>query len=182
MKATPNRSGPWATHKARFAFVALAVACVVTCSTEVACRTIPDGWVVLRNSVCSFAGPHDLRNVPEQGEDSFVGRFESQVFYITFDYGWYSDNSFEGHLGRASQGTFQVEEISVNGKLARLGSYADNDHPESHPFVYAAYFPDVLGTGEGKAGETKLYFRVCYKDPELKDIARLILTSIRFNE
>ena len=120
--------------------------------------------------------------MPEQGEDSFVGRFESQEFYITFDYGWYSDNSFDGHLGRASEDTFQVEEVSVNGKLTRLGSYADNDHPESHPFVYAAYFPDVLGNGEGTAGETKLYFRVCYKDAALKDVARLILTSIRFNE
>ena len=178
----PNRSGSWATHKARLAFVALAVACVVSCGNEVAGRTIPDGWVVLRNRVFSFAGPHDLRNVPEQGEDSFVGRFESQEFYITFDYGWYSDNSFDGHLGRASEDTFQVEEVSVNGKLTRLGSYADNDHPESHPFVYAAYFPDVLGNGEGTAGETKLYFRVCYQDAALKDVARLILTSIRFNE
>ena len=182
MKVIPNRSGPWSTHKARLAFVALAVLCVVSGGTEVAGRTIPDGWVVLRNRVFSFAGPQDLRNVPEQGEDSFVGRFESQEFYISFDYGWYSDNSFDGHLARATEGTFQVEEVSVNGKRARLGSYADNDYPESHPFVYAAYFPDVLGSGEGKAGETKLYFRVCYKDPESKAVARLILTSIRFND
>ncbi len=182
MKVIPNRSGPWSTHRARLAFVALAVACIINCGTKFAGRTIPDDWVLLRNHSFSFAGPHDLRNVPVQGEDSFVGRFESQEFYITFDYGWYSDNSFDGHLGQASEGTFQVEEVSVNGKRARLGSYADNAHPERHPFVYAAYFPDVLGTGEGKAGETKLCFRVCYNDPEVKDVARAILTSIRFND
>ena len=182
MKVTPNRSGSWATHKVRLGFVALGVACVVSCGTEVASRTIPDGWEVLRNGVFSFAGPHDLRNVPVQGVDSFVGQFESQEFYITFDYGWYSDNSFDGHLGRTTNSTFQVEEVSVNGKRARFASYAGNEHPESHPFVYAAYFPDVLGNGEGTAGETRLYFRVCYKDAALKDVARLILTSIRFNE
>ena len=150
--------------------MALAVACGVSCGTEVGGRTIPDGWEVMRNHSFSFAGPHDLRNVPVQGEDSFVGRFESQEFYISFDYGWYSDDSFDGHLGRATESTFQVEEVSVNGKRARLGSYTDNHHPESHPFVYAAFFPDVLGTGEGTAGETKLYFRVCYRDPESKDL------------
>ncbi len=182
MKVIPNQPCHGSTHKARLAFAAIAVACVANCGTEVADRTTPDGWEVLRNDSFSFAGPHDLRKVPGQGIDSFVGRFQSHEFYISFDYGWYSDDSFDGHLSRANESTFQVEEVRVNGKRARLGSYADNDHPESHPFVYAAYFPDVLGTGEGKAGETKLYFRVCYKDPESKERARLILTSIRFNE
>lgn len=162
--------------------MALAVAGVVSCGTGVADSTIPDGWEVRRNDSFSFAGPPDLSEVPVQGVDSFVGRFESQELYISFDYGWYSDDSFDGHLGRGNDSTFQVEEVRVNGRRARLGSYADNDHPRSHPFVYAAYFPDVLGTGEGEAGETKLYFRVSYKDAESKEIARLILTSIRFKD
>ncbi len=182
MKPMQNRSSPWSTHKARLALVALAVTVAVSCGTTFAGSTIPSTWEVQKNHAFSFAGPHDLKNVPLQGEDSLVGLFENQEFYIDFDYGWYSDNSFDGHLGRAAGSTFQVEEVNINGKRARLGSYDDNEHPESHPFVYSAYFPDVLGTGEGTAGETKLYLRVCYKNPGSKDAARLILTSIRFNE
>lgn len=139
----------------------------------------PDDWIVHSNAKFSFRGPPDLRTVPVQGIDSFVGRLESQRFHISFDYGWYSDNSFDGHIHLPN---FNVEEVSVNGKRARLGCYDDNRYPETHPFVYAAYFPDIRGIGEGKPGEMKLYLRVCYKDSQFKDIAKRILMSIQLKE
>ncbi len=145
--------------------------------------TISDDWVVHANSKFSFHGPPDLTTVPLQGINSLVGRLENRRFHIAFDYGRYSDNSFDGHVDLPD---FNVEHVTIDRRRAQLGSYDDNKHPEIHPFVYAAYFPDVgeigAGTPEGMPTETKLYMRVCHKDPQFRDMAKRILMSIRLKE
>ena len=117
--------------------------------------------------------------MPVQGIDSLVGQLENREFHISFDYGWYSDDSFDGHIHAPS---FDVDEVSINGKPARLGFYDDNKYPKTHPFVYAAYVPDILGTGEEKVGETKLYFKVSFGDAQLREVAKRILMSIQVND
>jgi hypothetical protein len=159
----------------------LMIATILVLISMASCGTSnpPDDWILHSNDKFSFRGPRDLRAVPVQSIDSFVGRLESQRFHISFDYGWYSDNSFEGHIHLPN---FNVEEVSINGKRARLGFYDDNKHPKTHPFLYAAYFPDILGIGERELGETKLYFKVCFDDLQFRGMAKHILMSIRMND
>lgn len=158
--------------------VFLVFSCVAGCAAQSVRTRIPDRWVVQTNRAFSFSGPRTLRKVPVMGYDSFVGSLENSEFHIEFDYGWYSNSTFDGRLGDKGEGSFQVEEVDINGKTALLGSYENNQYPPSHPFVYAAYFPDLLDTGE-TARAVKLYFRVCYRNRTSKAKARPMLTSIR---
>jgi hypothetical protein len=144
-----------------------------------ACATEPlgpgsDGWRRFENEVFSFAAPDDVREYPVQGIDSLVGRFESAGLFIDFDCGFYSDPSFDGHRDRAG---FEVEPVTIAGVAAELGSYDDGAYPPTHPFVYAAYFAELV-PAVGDEPATALSFRVCCTTADALPTARSILESI----
>jgi len=138
----------------------------------------PD-WVEYSNPHFRFGGPRDLKEVPVHGIDSFVGRFESPALSISFDWGWYSNADFDGHLDKPGAGGFESEEVSIDGVSARLGFYDDNPDPE-RPLVQAVFFSEVPDKGARLPGRTRLSFRVTFRDPALRETALGILRSIRF--
>ncbi len=138
----------------------------------------PD-WMEYSNTHFSFGGPQGLQEVPVHGIDSFVGRFESSALSISFDYGWYSNADFDGHLGKPGSGGFETEDVVIDGVSARLGFYNDNPDPE-RPLVQAVFFPEVPDKDARLPGRTRLSFRVTFRDPALRKTALRILRSIRF--
>jgi hypothetical protein len=165
-------------------------AALVACAALAACAPGPEedepmaaadptaGWSAHAIGAVSFRSPPDVVPVPVQGIDSLVGQLEGPGVSIEFDYGWYSDDSFGGHLGDPA---LRIEEVTVGGRRARLGAWVDTGRADAHPHAMAAYFPDVLGAGEGAPGETKLFFVVRFADPAFADEARRILMSIRID-
>ncbi|MFQ5748931.1 MAG: hypothetical protein ACE5H3_05670 [Planctomycetota bacterium] len=136
-------------------------------------------WREYSNPHFSFRAPDDLGEVPVHGIDSFVGRFESPAFSISFDWGWYSNADFDGHLGKTGAGGFESEETVIDGLAARLGFYDDNLDPEL-PLVQAVFFPEVPDKEARLPGRTRLSFRVAFRDPALRETALRIVRSLRF--
>lgn len=74
---------------------------------------IPADWqTVSAGRAFTFRAPADLKPVPVQGMDSFVGQYENDAFEVSFDYGMYSDPLTHADLaGR---------EVIVDERRARL--------------------------------------------------------------
>lgn len=141
---------------------------------------IPADWQRFSNHAFSFSTPPDVKENTVQGEDSFVGEFVGPALHITFDFGMYSDDSFGGHLGARERGALHVEDETIDGHRARIGTWEDNVYPSGHPFACSVYFPGLGGGDEGQAGEVKLQFTVAFKDRSQSDAAKTIVRSIRF--
>ena len=135
----------------------LAAALVLGCDASVSPpRPAPPEWqTVSAGKAFTFRAPTDLKPVPVQGKDSFVGNYASPTLEVTFDYGWYSDPmDREGYASRA---------VQVDGKSARLVTKDD---------VVAIHFPKITG-------ETKLTMSVRLKGADPKT-AETLLQSIDF--
>jgi hypothetical protein len=135
----------------------LAAALVLGCDSSVSAPPpVPPGWqTVSSGKAFTFSAPPDLKPVPVQGIDSFVGTYASPTLEVTFDYGRYSDPmNREGYASRA---------VQVDGKSARLVTKDD---------IVAIHFPKITG-------ETKLTMSVRLKSANAKT-AETLLQSIDF--
>jgi hypothetical protein len=125
-------------------------------STDSSPPAVPRDWQTIRaGTAFSFKAPPDLKSVPVQGVDSFVGSYASPTLEVMFDYGWYSNSMNDpGHTSRP---------VEIDGKQARLISKDD---------VVAIHFPKVDGA-------TKLTMSVRLKGADATT-AEMLLQSIDF--
>ena len=138
----------------------------------------PAGWRTFELGGIQFFGPPDLIDQHANGEDSLVGLFVGPSMQVDFDFGWYSDDSFIGHFDGVKMRSGTLEQVVIDGHPARLATWSDNRFPPTLPNACAIYVPDVERTGEAR-GETKLEFRVSYRDAQDAEIARKIVLSVR---
>jgi hypothetical protein len=134
----------------------LAVGFGLGCDSSAPAPPVPPGWQAIDAAgAFTFKAPADLKPVPIQGIDSFVGHYVSPTLDVTFDYGRYSDPmKGEGYASRS---------VQVDGKSARLVTQGD---------VVAIHFPKV-------AGDTRLTMRVRLNGADAKT-AETLLRSIHF--
>lgn len=92
-----------------------------------------DDWVTVRaGNAFTFEAPPDLRSVPVQGIDSFVGQYQGEKFALQFDYGLYSNTLDD--LRRDSR--FEREAVAIDG---RPGEIFTGPGPEGCEFEVALY-------------------------------------------
>jgi len=74
-------------------------------------------WVRIEaGNAFSFEAPADIKAIPVQGIDSFVGRYASASFDLSFDYGAYPNNL----SGYRKDPRFTVEEGMIDGRKSRI--------------------------------------------------------------
>jgi hypothetical protein len=130
---------------------------VAGCDSSPPPPPVPPQWqTISARSAFTFRAPADLKPVPVQGVDSFVGKYASSSLEVTFDYGWYSDPM--------ERGGYTSRTVTVDGKSARLVS--------KDGVVVGIHFPQV-------SGKTRLTMvvRLNGADPKL---AETLLRSIDF--
>ncbi|MFT5290448.1 MAG: hypothetical protein ACI8QS_001586 [Planctomycetota bacterium] len=120
-----------------------------------------------------FRIPAGVESIPIQGTDSQVGLLEGAGFRIRFDFGWYSDDSFEG---QGNSPGFSREDVVLGGVAAQLATYT-LDNPSFH-HVVAVYAPNVFNTAEDTPGKTSLFFVVEFENAAESAIAGEIARSI----
>ncbi|MFP6892920.1 MAG: hypothetical protein VCA18_04165, partial [Opitutales bacterium] len=92
---------------------------------------IPDDWVAVKaaRNAFEFKAPPDLKNIPVQGIDSQVGKYESPSMLLTYDYGWYSNS-----LRDEKKPGFSSNIVQIDGKTAKVVTFDG---------VAAVHFPKV---------------------------------------
>lgn len=74
-----------------------------------------DDWVTIKaGRAFRFEAPPDLKSVPVQGIDSFVGRYRADRFALQFDYGLYS-NSLQS---LREDPRYEAETFELDGRQA----------------------------------------------------------------
>ncbi len=136
-------------------------------------ESIPDSWIVYTNHAFCFFGPPGLKELPFHSEDSFAGVFEVQDFRIVFDYGWFSDDSFEGHFALK-------EDVVIDGRQAQFAFYEKLSTMNPTTLVSAVYIPKIRSKEEEEA-PIALSFNVYYKDLRLKDEIEQLIFSLRLS-
>ena len=122
---------------------------------------IPSDWITVKapGQAFEFKVPPDLKNVPIQGADSVVKKYESPSMILSYDYGWYSSP-----LADEKQPEYSSKLVKIDGKTAKVVTYEG---------VAAVHFPKV----KDKNGLT-VY--VTLKKKEAKATALQLFRTIRF--
>ena len=135
-------------------------------------ESIPASWLAYSNSAFRFFGPPGISEQPMHYEDSFSGVFEGRDFRIVFDYGWFSDNGFEGHIALK-------EDVVIDGRQAQFAFYEKLSTVNPTTFVSAAYIPKIR-SAEGDSA-TALSFNVYYEDLGMKAEMEQLIMSLRLS-
>lgn len=74
-----------------------------------------DDWVTTKaGQAFTFEAPPDLRSVPVQGIDSFVGRYKGDRLALQFDYGLYSNTLQD----LREDPRYEAETVEIDGRQA----------------------------------------------------------------
>ena len=131
---------------------------------------IKDPQTITVESAFSFQVPGDMTGVDAEGVDSLVGRFESPVMELDYDYGASAND-----LGNNAKPEFKITLLTVDGHEATIERFQDSASDSSFPLVAAIHFPDA---GNGSA--LTMYARCA--DEDAQDLAVDIFRSIKFSE
>lgn len=143
----------------------LAVSCTPATSVKP-----PPGWVQIDARNFSFHVPPDVKAVPVQGIDSFVGQYEGDSISVGFDYGMYSDPlDYKGRPG------YRSRDERIGGKRAKIVSYYNPATGHSFDYATGAHFPEVNGNG------LKLTVHVMCRTTNDYETAQTIFRTIKFN-
>jgi len=125
------------------------------------------GWVLMDEKAFSFYAPPDMKSLPVQGVDSFVGEYHGDSITLHFDYGRFS-NPLENRDGTGvSEYSSQVELIGgKNAKVVSLHSYGEK--------LVGVYFPSAGGEG------IRLTVTATGKTPSDYETAKTIFRTIQF--
>lgn len=130
---------------------------------------LPDGWYEEDTGPFTLVLPPDMRSVPEQGIDSFVGSYQSNRIDLSFDYGMYTNDLSDWPKNG------KLEWAEVNGHKAKIATF--RDPTANFPFEVGGYF---LSGGKGSAGMALGLFMRC-KTSEAALDARKIITSVQLH-
>lgn len=149
----------------------LLVAFMVAASScaPVTSATPPPEWVRIDAPKFSFYMPPDMKSVPVQGVDSFVGAYQSDSVFLNLDYGRYSDP-----LDRQDLPNYIAHEESIGGKKARIVSYRHAGGGNSFEHAIGVHFPAV-----GPDGVRLTLYATC-KTESGYEIVRTIFRTIQF--
>lgn len=125
--------------------------------------------------------PASLRQIPVNGIDSDIGRYEARGFKVSFDYGAYSNR-----LDYVPDPDQTRTNLVVDGRPCVLVSWREKG---SLPSRTAIHFPVTarLDEGKGSLGEFTvreahgLTLVISYARPELANVAQQICRSIQFD-
>lgn len=124
----------------------------------------PPEWVRIDVKAFSFYAPPDLKPIPVQGVDSFVGEYQGDSITLHFDYGRFSNS-----LDDRDCADYTSNEEQIGGKDAKIASF--NAYGEN---VVGVYFPTAGGE------EIRLTVTATGKSPADHDTAKAIFRTIRF--
>ena len=122
---------------------------------------IPSDWITVKapGQAFEFKVPPDLKNVPVQGKDSLVKKYESPSMILSYDYGWYSSP-----LADEKQPEYSSKLVKIDGKTAKVVTYEG---------VAAVHFPKVKD-------KNRLTVYVLLKKREAQATALQLFRTIRF--
>ncbi len=122
---------------------------------------IPSDWITVKapQEAFEFKVPPDLKNVPVQGKDSLVKKYESPSMILSYDYGWYSSP-----LADEKQPEYSSKLVKIDGKTAKVVTYEG---------VAAVHFPKVKD-------KNRLTVYVLLKKREAQATALQLFRTIRF--
>lgn len=139
------------------------------CVSAVACsarqeieRNVPQGWnTVSVHNLFTFDAPPSINEIPVQGIDSLVGKYEIDGIELWYDYGQYSSTleEYSDHPGYIRQ------KVTVDGRKADIVQTDDG-----HMGIAFSRVP----------GGSKLTLSASYSMPESGDTVRKILESVQF--
>jgi hypothetical protein len=131
----------------------------------------PSGWVQIDAREFKFYAPQDIKPVPVQGIDSYVGEYKGDAISLNFDYGGYSDP-----LIYPERKAYVVHDEQIDGKKARIVSYYDPGTGNPFDFAIGVYFADVNGKG------TRLTMYATCKTTNEYQTATMIFRTITFKK
>ena len=122
---------------------------------------IPSDWITVKapGQAFEFKVPPDLKNVPVQGKDSLVRKYESLSMILSYDYGWHSSP-----LADEKQPEYSSKLVKIDGKTAKVVTYEG---------VAAVHFPKVKD-------KNRLTVYVLLKKREAQATALQLFRTIRF--
>ena len=122
---------------------------------------IPSDWITVTvpQEAFEFKAPPDLKNLPVQGKDSLVRKYESPSMILSYDYGWYSSP-----LADEKQPEYSSKLVKIDGKTAKVVTYEG---------VAAVHFPKVKD-------KNRLTVYVSLKKREAQATALQLFRTIRF--
>jgi hypothetical protein len=124
----------------------------------------PPGWVLMDEKAFSFYAPPDMKPIPVQGVDSFVGEYRGESLTLNFDYG-----RFCNQLDGSSCTDYNANEEQIGGKDAKTASFRLDGKQ-----IIGVYFPSTGEEGEG------LNLTATGIRPVDYDTAKTIFRTIRF--
>ena len=134
---------------------------------------LPGDWQAYSTQMFSFQGPPGLQKQNVHGIGSYLGQFKAPGIDLNFDYGPYADPLEDS---KRNQEGYSVQFTKVDGRNARIVSYADNKASDGLQYCAGIHF---AGTGDR---DNKLTVIVRCKGKE--DLARLhqLLRTIRLGD
>lgn len=146
----------------------------------------PAGWRLAsyNRDRFRFHVPPDMENIPVQGIDSLVGKFESPNITLTFDYGGFSGGLFgekpeEEQSRLRSQPDFELEELRIDGYPAEIMTYRNPDGGISEQANIINL--KVTELSESPNWKTSLRMTAQCRSIDDYETARRIFSSIRFS-
>jgi hypothetical protein len=136
----------------------LLLAAAVWSLSAAAMAQADDDWITVKAGTSfTFEAPADLKPVPVQGIDSFVGQYANAKFSLMFDYGQYS-NRLEELRGNPQ---FEAETTVIDGRKAEIFT---GPGAEGCDFVSAVYIVvrepialNMTACANGYAGVVQLH-------------------------
>ena len=147
----------------------LAMASSCTPATSDTSVSPPSGWVQIDAREFSFYVPPDMKAVPVQGIDSFVGEYKGESISLDFDYGHWSNR-----LDDEEEPNFIANEERIGGKKARVVSYDAPNSIHTYDYAIAVHFREV------NENDNRLTVYATCKTANDRETARTIFRTIKF--
>lgn len=135
---------------------------------------VPTNWVQIDTHRFTFCLPPNIKQIPYQGIDSFVGAYESDSVHLRFDYGLYSNALDKWELEASGCTDYTSHETIIHGEKAHIASYYFR-HPNPFNYEIAVHFPYTNG-------HAKLTFFASCKSKAEFATATKIFETIKFKE
>ena len=103
-------------------------------------------WIeVSADAPFSLLAPSGTLSIKGGGKDSITGSFEGPGSNLIYDYGRYSDPL----TARADDTDYNLQELEIDGKQARLITSRRSDWPTDAPYFIGIHFPEIQTSGNG---------------------------------
>ncbi len=144
---------------------------------QAATNSPPSGWVRIAARKFELSVPPDVKSVPVQGIDSFVGEYKGTDISLAFDYGIFSSS-----LKHTGSPDFVSSVERIDGMTARVVSFHNPGSGHAFDHAIGVHFAEVGGKERTWAGTNKLrltVFATCKSTNDYETV-RTIFRTIHF--